>query len=309
MTQTQKILVTGATGTVGRQVIAELLARGHAVRGLTRDAAKAGLPAGVEVVQGDLTDPDSLVPALQGVTGLHLITFGGAYFAPLQTGPRILQLARAAGVRRVTVLHGGGPSLLEDAVRADDSVDWTVLMPVEFMANALEWADQIVAWGEVCEPFVSRLSAMVHEGDIGAVAAVALTEEGHGGQEYVITGPELLTVGEKVATIAAARGRQIALVELTEEQAVAQWRAAGHPEDVIGFLIEAYGNTPEVGRTVVDTVEKVTGHPARTFAQWAAEHADATAQKRRPSTVSVATPYASSAFAGTHSHARTAAVR
>ncbi|MFD7406956.1 NAD(P)H-binding protein [Streptomyces sp. NPDC059866] len=275
MTQTQKILVTGATGTVGRQVITELLARGHAVRALTRDAARAALPAGVEVVQGDLTDPDSLGPALQGVTGLHLITFGGAYFAPLQTGPQILQLARAAGVRRVTVLHGGGPSLLEDAVRAEEGVDWTVLMPVEFMANALEWADRIVASGEVREPFVSRLSAMVHEGDIGAVAAVALTEEGHGGQEYVITGPELLTVGDKVATIAAARGRQIALVELTEEQAVAQWRAAGHPEDVIGFLIEAYGNTPEAGRTVVDTVEKVTGHPARTFAQWAAEHADA----------------------------------
>ncbi|NGO08699.1 NAD(P)H-binding protein [Streptomyces sp. HC44] len=275
MTQTQKILVTGATGTVGRQVVAELLARGHAVRALTRDATRAALPVGVEVVQGDLTEPDSLIPALEGVTGLHLITFGGAYFAPLETGPRILELARSAGVRRVTVLHGGGPSLLEDAVRAEAGVDWTVLMPVEFMANALEWAEGIVASGEVREPFVSRLSAMVHEGDIGAVAAVALTEEGHGGQEYVITGPELLSVGDKVATIAAARGREITLVELTEEQAVAQWRAAGHPQDVIGFLLEAYGNTPEVGRTVADTVEQVTGRPARTFEQWAAEHGDA----------------------------------
>ncbi|MFE5812628.1 SDR family oxidoreductase [Streptomyces sp. NPDC056479] len=275
MTQTQKILVTGATGTVGRRVVAELLARGHAVRALTRDAAKADLPAGVEVVQGDLTEPDSLVPALEGITGVHLITFGGAYFAPLETGPRILELARAAGVRRVTVLHGGDSTPLEDAVRADDGVDWTVLMPVEFMGNALEWADGIAADGEVREPFVARLSAMVHEGDIGAVAAVALTEEGHGGQEYVITGPELLTVTDKVAAIAAARGQEISLVELTEEQAVARWRAAGHPEAVIGFLLEAYGNTPEVGRTVVGTVEKVTGRPARTFAEWAAEHADA----------------------------------
>ncbi|WP_031485465.1 SDR family oxidoreductase [Streptomyces bicolor] len=275
MTQTQKILVTGATGTVGRQVVAELLARGHSVRALTRDAAKADFPAGVEVVQGDLTEPDTLMPALDGVTGLHLITFGGPYFAPLETGPRILQLARAAGVRRVTVLHGGGPSLLEDAVRADDGVEWTVLMPVEFMANALEWADGIVTSDEVREPFVARLSAMVHEGDIGAVAAVALTEEGHGGQEYVITGPELLTVADKVATIAAVRGREIALVELTEEQAVERWRAAGHPDDVIGFLLEAYGNTPEVGRTVVDTVEKITGRSARTFGQWAAEHVEA----------------------------------
>ncbi|MFE2017640.1 NAD(P)H-binding protein [Streptomyces sp. NPDC059499] len=274
MTQTQKILVTGATGTVGRQVVAELVSRGHTVRALTRDASKAAFPAGVEVVQGDLTDPGSLIPALDGVTGLHLITFG-AHFVPLETGPRIMELARAAGVRRVTVLHGGGSSSLEDAVRADDGVDWTVLMPVEFMANALEWAGGIAASGEVREPFVSRLSAMVHEGDIGSVAAVALTEEGHGGREYVLTGPELLTVGDKVATIAAARGREIALVELTEEEAVAQWRAAGHPEGIIGFLLEAYGNTPEVGRTVVDTVEKVTGQPARTFTRWAAEHVDA----------------------------------
>ncbi|CAL9287410.1 NmrA family NAD(P)-binding protein [Streptomyces sp. SudanB52_2052] len=274
MTQTQKILVTGATGTVGRQVVAELLARGHEVRALTRDAAKAAFPAGVEIAEGDLTAPDGLAPALEGITGLHLITFGGAAFTPLETGPRILELARSAGVRRITVLHGGGPTPLEDAVRADAQVSWTVLMPVEFMANALEWADGIAAAGEVHEPFVDRLSAMVHEGDIGAVAAVALTEEGHGGQEYVITGPEVLTVGDKVKTIAAAAGREITLVELTEEEAVARWRAAFLPEDVIGFLLEAYGNTPEVGRTVAGTVEKVTGRPARTFAQWAAEHAD-----------------------------------
>ncbi len=275
MTQTQRILVTGATGTVGRQVVAELLDRGHEVRALTRDAARASFPAGVEVVEGDLTAPEGLARALEGVTGLHLITFGGAAFSPLETGPRLLELARSAGVRRVTVLHGGGPTPLEDAVRADDGVDWTVLMPVEFMANALEWREGIVATGEVREPFVDRLSAMVHEGDIGAVAAVALTQEGHGGQEYVITGPEVLTVGDKVKTIATAVGREIALVELTQQQALAQWRAEGLPEDVIDFLLEAYGNTPEVGRTVSGAVEKVTGRPARTFAQWAAEHADA----------------------------------
>ncbi|MGW6293848.1 NmrA family NAD(P)-binding protein [Streptomyces sp. NPDC055058] len=275
MTHTQRILVTGATGTVGRQVVAELLARGHAVRALTRDPAKAAFPAGVEVVHGDLAEPDTLVPALEGVTGLHLITFDGGGFAPLETGPHLLERARAAGVRRVTVLHGGGPTPLEDAVRADGSVDWTVLMPVEFMANALEWAEGIVTGDEVREPFVSRLSAMVHEGDIGAVAAVALTEEGHARQEYVITGPETLTVADKVAVLAAARGRDITLVELSEEEAVARWRAAGQPEEVIGFLLQVYGDTPEVGRTVLDTVEKVTGRPARTFARWAADHAAA----------------------------------
>ncbi|GAA2263873.1 NAD(P)H-binding protein [Streptomyces amakusaensis] len=265
-------LVTGATGTVGRRLVRELLDRGHSVRALTRDPARADLPAGVETVRGDLTDPESLAAALQGVTGLHLITFGGPYFTPLETGPRILELAREAGVRRITVLHGGGPTPLEDAVRASE-FGWTVLMPVEFMSNALEWAESVRTDGEVREPFTDRLSAMVHEGDIGAVAAVALTEDGHGGQEYVITGPQVLTIADKTETLAAARGGAIRLVELTEEEAVARWRAAGQSEEVVDFLLMVYRDTPPVGRTVVDTVERVTGRPARTFAEWAKEHA------------------------------------
>ncbi|MBM7056676.1 NAD(P)H-binding protein [Streptomyces durocortorensis] len=267
------ILVTGATGTVGRRVVEQLLERGEHVRALTRDPARAEFPAGVDVVRGDLTDPASLAPALDGVTGLHLITFGGEFFAPLETADEILALAKKAGVRRVTVLHGGGATPMETAVRASDFA-WTVVMPVEFMANALEWAPGIKSEGVVREPFVGRLSAMVHEADIGAVAAVALTEDGHGGQEYLVTGPQALTLGDKTAAIAAARGADVELVELTEEQALEGWRANGMPEDVIAFMIDVYRDTPPEGRTVVDTVEKVTGRPARTFAQWAEEHAE-----------------------------------
>ncbi|MFE1482520.1 NAD(P)H-binding protein [Streptomyces fimicarius] len=267
------ILVTGATGTVGRRVVEQLLERGEHVRALTRDPARAELPAGVDVVRGDLTDPASLEPALDGVTGLHLITFGGGLFAPLETGEEILGLAREAGVRRVTVLHGGGGTPMESAVRASGFA-WTVVMPVEFMANALEWAPGIRSEGVVREPFVDRLSAMVHESDIGAVAAVALTEDGHGGQEYLVTGPQVLTVRDKAAAVGAARGADVELVELTEEQALASWRGQGMPEDVIAFLIDVYRDTPPEGRTVIDTVEKVTGRPARTFAQWAEEHAE-----------------------------------
>ncbi|WP_051855039.1 NAD(P)H-binding protein [Streptomyces sp. NRRL B-1347] len=267
-------LVSGATGTVGREVVRELLERGQHVRALTRDPAKASFPAGVEAVRGDLTDPASLKDALAGVTGLHLITFSGAAFKPLETGPEIVRMAREAGVRRVTVLNGGGPTPLEDAVRAG-GLDWTVLMPVEFMANALEWADEARTRDAVRAPFVDRLSALVHEGDIGAVAAVALTEEGHAGAEYLITGPQALTVREKVAAIAGARGRDIELVELSEEEAAERMRAEGQDEYTIAWLLDVYKNTPPEGRTVADTVQRVTGRPARPFAAWAEAHAPA----------------------------------
>ncbi|MEV8310226.1 NmrA family NAD(P)-binding protein [Streptomyces flavidovirens] len=207
------ILVTGATGTVGRQVVAELVRRGERVRALTRDPAKANFPAGVETVRADLTDPETLIPALEGVTGLHLITFG-------------------------------------------------------------EWAEGVRTEDGVSEPFVDRLSAMVHEADIGAVAAVALTEAGHAGRTYALTGPETLTVRDKVRILAAARGKDIGLTELSAAQAAERWQRAGMDQETIDFLLDVYGNTPEVGRTVVDTVERVTGRPARTFAEWAQEHAD-----------------------------------
>ncbi|MEU6484440.1 NAD(P)H-binding protein [Streptomyces sp. NPDC046887] len=271
-------LVAGATGTVGRQVVLELLRLGQPVRALTRDPGKADFPEGVEVVRGDLNDPDSLAGPLTGATGLHLITFGDAYFSPLTTGPRILELAREAGVRRITVLHGGGDTPLEQAVREGAGaagIAWTVAMPVEFMANALEWAEPVRTTGEVREPFTGRLSAMVHEADIGAVIAAALTRDGHDGRSYLITGPQALTVQDKVDLLGAARGRAIGLVELTPEQAEARWRAAGHGQEVIDFLLGVYGDTPAEGRTPNDTVLKVTGRPPRTFARWAAEHAGA----------------------------------
>jgi uncharacterized protein YbjT (DUF2867 family) len=268
------ILVTGATGTVGRQVIAELLRRQEPVRALTRDPGKADFPAGVEVVRGDLTDPASLLPAFEGVRAAHLITFGGPMFAPLTTGPEIVELARKAGVRRATVLFGGDRTPLQDVVEASE-LEWTVLMPVEFMSNALEWAHGIRTEDVVREPFVGRLSAMVHEADIGAVAAVALTEDGHAGRTYTITGPEVLTLQDKVHALARARGRDIRLVELSETEARDQWAAAGLPPETVDFLIMVYGNTPPDGYTVLRTVEEVTGSPARTFHEWAREHAAA----------------------------------
>jgi uncharacterized protein YbjT (DUF2867 family) len=265
-------LVTGATGNVGRHVVAHLLADGQPVRALTRNPNKAGLPAGAEVVAGDLTDLDALAPALAGVTAAHLITFAGD--APIADGEGLVALLRAAGVRRVTVLHGGGDSPVETAVRGSD-LEWTVLLPVEFMSGVLDWAPSIRAEGVVRTGFVDRRSAMVDEHDIGAVAAGVLARGGYGGRALPITGPEVLTPADMVRIVGTALGRELTLVPLTEEQARRQWRDEGFPEEVVDFFVWAHGNTPEIGYTLAPTVADVTGRPARTLARWVADHVDA----------------------------------
>jgi uncharacterized protein YbjT (DUF2867 family) len=268
-----KILVTGATGNVGRPLVERLVQEGHQVRALTRNPAKANLPAGAEVIAGDLTKPDTLASALDGVAGLHLINFGGDDYAPLQTGQEIFALAEKAGVQRVTVLRGGYETTIEEAAKAS-SLAWTFLEPVEFMSGALDYAESIRTEGVVRQPFADRKTAAVHDADIASVAAAVLTSDGHGGRSYTITGPEVITPRAMVWSIGTVLGRDIPFIELTVEQAQAEWQAAGMPQEIIDFMMWAYGSTPEVGYTVVPTVEQVTGRPPRTFAQWAAENVD-----------------------------------
>ncbi|MEV0616315.1 NmrA family NAD(P)-binding protein [Nonomuraea sp. NPDC050404] len=266
-------LVTGATGTVGRQIVAQLVERGAHVRALTRNPAAAGLPDGVEVACGDLTSPETLAPALEGVTGLHLITFGGDDFAELETGPEIVELAAKAGVTRVSVLSGWDESSVERALRAG-SVGWTQLLCVEFMANAYDWVDSIRDEG-VVRVFGNHLGAVVHEADIAAVAVAALVEDGHAGESYTLTGPEALTPEQRVRLIGEAVGRELRFEELDEAGYRAAMQAAGVTEDMIEFGVQLGANPPGAGAIVQPTVERVTGRPGRTFAQWAAEHAAA----------------------------------
>jgi uncharacterized protein YbjT (DUF2867 family) len=268
-----KILVTGATGRVGRYLVEQLHAQGHQVVALTRNPAKANFPAGVEAIAGDMTQPSTFAAALAGVSGLHLINFDGADYAPLQTGAEIIALAEKAGVKRVTVLMVGEKTGVEEAVE-NSSLVWTLLQPVEFMTGMLDYAESIRTEGVVRTGFASRKSAIVHEADIAAVAARALTEDGHGGKTYPITGGEVLTPPEMVRIIGDAIGRKIEFIELSEAQAREKWKAQGFPDEVIEYFVWMFGNTPEIGYTVAPTVQQVTGQPPRTLAQWAAEFAD-----------------------------------
>ena len=268
------ILVTGATGTVGRHVVEQLVQSGQTVRALTRDPAGVTVPAGVEIVGGDLTAPDTLPAALAGVTGMHLISIGGDDYAPLQTAAMVLARAVEAGVRRVTVLTGSEDELAVAQAVAASGLEWTHVQPVEFMANKLGWAESIRAEGVARAPFATQPAVIVDEADVAAVAAAALLEDGHSGRTYTPTGPEAVTPIAAARRIGDVIGRDIRLVELTLEQARDQMRASGLREEVIDYIVEYGTHAPEVAYTVLPTVHQVTGRPARSFDQWVAEHAD-----------------------------------
>ncbi|SDE56621.1 NAD(P)H-binding protein [Glycomyces harbinensis] len=271
-----RILITGATGTVGRNVVEQLKSFDPAVelRALSRNP-DAALPEGVELAVGDLSAPDTLAEAFKDVDAVHFINFAGEQNGAIPDPAAIVALAEQAGVRRCTVLGGIANGPLERHLEAS-AIETTYLHPVEFMSNVLMWwAAPIKADGAIREPFGDRLSAMVHPADIGAVAAKVLLDGGYDEQFLLITGPEVVTIREKVRILSEAIGREIEFTELTVEEAHAKWRGEGMNDGVIAFLTEALGNTPEEGKTVVDTVERITGRRARGFAEWAVEHAEA----------------------------------
>jgi uncharacterized protein YbjT (DUF2867 family) len=268
------ILITGATGNVGRHLVRELHDANHPVRALTRDPDRADLPAGVDVRAGDFTDFASLEAALEGVTALHLMT---AFGPGNTTVPRVRDLVDAAvkaGVRRATLLWNGYTGPVEEAVE-DSELEYTHLRPGEFMSNALTWAEQIRAEGVVREAYGEVGHSPVDVRDIAAVAALALTEDGHAGRSYTLTGPEVLTAPQQVAAIAAAIGKDVRYEAEAPEGAKERMRALGIEEDAIEYVLDWRANPPEFARKVFPTVAEVTGRPARTFAAWARDHAEA----------------------------------
>lgn len=268
------ILVTGATGTVGQHVTELLVQRGSSVRALTRNAerTRAKLPEGVQIVTGDLMKPETLKEALQGIEAMFLIISSDEPNTDLNTDPQVVALAEAAGVKRVVVLVGHEEGPVEETLRGS-GMQWTLVKPAEFMANVLaDWRETIRTKGVVREFYGDALSARVHEGDIAAIAVEALLGDGHHSRSYPLTGPEALTRHKAVHVIAEAIGKDIPFIELTEEEARQQWRDQGYDEESVEFFVQMAKNPPEVGYTVLPTIEQVLGRPARTFAEWAVEH-------------------------------------
>ncbi|WP_288193555.1 NAD(P)H-binding protein [uncultured Phyllobacterium sp.] len=270
--QAKRFLVTGATGNVGRHVVNELLENGYLVRALTRDAQRANLPASVEVVEGDLTRPETFERALAGVAGMHLITIGGDDYTPLDNGAEIVQLARWEGVQRISVLSDGRAGSVEEAVRTSD-LEWTILQPVDLMSNTLGWIKSIKSANIVREPYGSTARTLIHEADVAAVAARILSHGGHARKTLKLTGCEVLTIPDKIKAISAVTGKPIRYVEVSEEHTRQSMRELGIGEDVIDYVVAWNSNPPPEGRAVTGSVQQVIGRPPRRFIHWVKEHA------------------------------------
>jgi uncharacterized protein YbjT (DUF2867 family) len=272
-------LVTGATGPIGRSLVAQLLAAGATVRVTTRDPEKAAFGAPVEVVGGNFATNELPAGALAGVTK--------AFVFPAEGGvDGFLAKAVDAGVGHLVVLSSLAAaglhardrgsvsnvhhSAIEHAVTAS-GIPATILRPGDMATNLLFWAWSIKSSGAVYGPYPTSAQAPIHEADIAAVAATALLDDAHRGKTYAMTGPEALTRANMLATIGAAIGRELAYVEITPE-VFAQQMAQYMPGDVIKMLLDYWSDTVAAPDVPLRTVEEVTGRPARTLATWAADH-------------------------------------
>jgi uncharacterized protein YbjT (DUF2867 family) len=282
------LLVTGATGTIGRPLIDALLNQGAKVRAITHNPHAAGLPAEVEVVEGDLSQPDTIAPFLEGVTALFLHPRA----VGLAAG-ELLGLARERGVRRVVALsatnvddpldqqpsryNGDRNKEVEDAAVAS-GLAWVSLRASSFAANTLRtWGAQIRAGDVVRYPYANFAEALIHERDLAEVIAHALHSDdlvARRGRRLELTGPQSLTHQQLVATIGEVLGRSLRYQELPPEVAKQGMVQQGIPEAFVEALMARYAR--EVGQPapVTGEVERILGRPARTYAEWVADHAD-----------------------------------
>lgn len=273
------ILVTGATGNIGRELLRQL--DGADVRALTRDAtrAAAGMPAGVEVTEGDLGRPDALKSALRGARSLFLIPGVGD-----DTGT--LDAARDAGVEHVVLVSSItvmthphlGPARANLAVERrlrESGMEWTVLRPTQFASNTLWWARSVRDESVVRVPYADVGLPTVHPADIASVARAALTGPEHRGRTYPLTGPKRISPRRQAGELGRVLGREVACVGITREEAYPPMAAMMGSEVADSVLDLMGGDVNDALLAVHDTVAQVTGSPARPYRRWAEENADA----------------------------------
>ncbi|MFF0534993.1 SDR family oxidoreductase [Streptomyces coelicoflavus] len=275
------IVVTGATGNIGRPLTRALAETGEQVTAVSRH--RAAVPDGVRHVVADLAEPAGLRPALAGAKSLFLLLSGDLH-ATGANPAGIIAEAAGSGVRRVVLLSTLGVVTrpfgatriamreLEDTLR-DSGLEWAVLRPGGFASNALWWAESVRAQRLVAAPFGDVGVPVVDPADIAAVAAACLLEDRHTGGSYELTGPEVITPRGQTEALAAALGSPVAFRELTREEARAAM-ARSMPAELADDTLDILGNPSPAEQRVSPDVERVLGRAPRPFADWAARNVD-----------------------------------
>ncbi|MGX2997367.1 NAD(P)H-binding protein [Streptomyces sp. JNUCC 64] len=278
------IVITGATGNVGRPLVAALAGAGERVTAVSRSITPDAVPAGVRAVAGDLADPEGLRPALEGADALFVL-LAGALLDGGGNPDDVLAVAGDSGVRKVVLLSslitGTRPEAVayrglwrwEEAVRRS-GLDWTVLRAGGFASNTFAWAESVRAERTVSAPFGEVALPVVDPADLAEAAAVVLRGEGHTGRVYELTGPVAVTPREQARILGEALGEPLAFVELTREEARARMTRF-MPEAVADGTLDVIGDPLPAERRVSPDGEALLGRAPRPYDAWAARTADA----------------------------------
>ncbi|MBO0720470.1 MAG: NAD(P)H-binding protein [Blastocatellia bacterium] len=278
------ILVTGATGNVGRQVVTQLMdTDGVRVRALTRHPESAFLPREADIVRGDMLEPEALAGQLDGVDAVFLVWRSlGADPAPFintvaKSARRMVFLSTSAisdGVEKqsnpIGQLHADIERLIEQS-----GMEWTFLRPGGFAANARLWWGPQISEGDVVRwPYGAAAWAPIDERDIAAIAVQALAAQAqtHVGAKYYLTGEQSLTQAQQVNIISEAIGRSLRFEEISPGAAREQLSTV-FPPVAMEMMLDFWANMTKEPALITDTVAKITGRPAHTFRQWAIDHA------------------------------------
>ncbi|WP_211767586.1 NmrA family NAD(P)-binding protein [Kutzneria sp. CA-103260] len=275
------ILVTGATGHVGAEVVARLVALGRPVRAMTRRPAAASVPAEVEVVAGDCDEPASLAKAFEGVEQAFLMTAQPTGSPNLHTVVQVAA-AKAAGVKhlvKLSVADGGrhGHELVaawhqqDEAAVTESGIAHTMLRPGRFMSNTLAWKHMLRRGDTVQVPFSTRRTSAIAPEDIAAVAVAAFTDPPSTSRTLELSGPEALTPEQELAIVGEILGRRLTLVEPTTEQTIDGMARGGMDRELAAKMIE-HVLAGDYGADISPVVEQVLGRKPTTFRDWAEKH-------------------------------------
>ncbi len=287
----QPVLVCGATGTIGGATLAALVERGATVRALVRDPRKSGAleSAGVQLVGGDLASAESIRPALKGVGRVFFLVPGNPYQPDqVELATNFLKAVEGSDVERVVYhsMWGAGrsvnrPMVMQNHARIEDAVLATgrasTFLQSTFTMQALTYGQGLgrttAAESRIYTPFGDASLALVDARDVGRVAAACLTEEGHVGKTYELSGPALLTSAAIAKTLTAVLGRPVTDVPLTVEQAIAGMKQLGLPEWFTSHMavLAAFNRSGALAR-VTSSVADVTGRPPTPFEQFVRDH-------------------------------------